>query len=116
MYPINELKISKAENSHQEAVLAISDGVYLGLDYLPSLYLKWIRLEKEDPYQRRSLVLLDGCDKVVGYASYLIQDGGRLALQQGLRIDPALTGKGVGRRLMELCHQYLVDNFGHNVI
>ena len=42
-----------------------------------------------------------------GYLSYLMQDSGRLALQQALRIDPSLRGKGLGRVFVQLCRDKL---------
>lgn len=47
--------------------------------------------------------------QVLGYLSYQLQGGGRLALQQALRIRRDLVGKGVGRRFVHLCRERLAE-------
>jgi hypothetical protein len=46
-------------------------------------------------------------DKVAGFQSYLLQDKGRKALAQALRIDGALKGQGMGKKFMEMCREKL---------
>ncbi len=53
------------------------------------------------------MVLLDQ-DRVIGYQSFMLQDGGRRILTQALRINPGLKGKGVGRKFMQLCREFIL--------
>ena len=80
----------------------------IGHDYFEHVYFAWLRDEEEDCTKRQSVVLLDECDKVIGYQSFLYMDQGRKVLEQALRIDPKLKGKGVGRRFMELTQEFLL--------
>ena len=48
-------------------------------------------------------MLKDGkSGRIVGFQSFLFQDDQKYALQQALRIDPKLTGQGIGKKFGEL--------------
>ncbi len=61
-----------------------------------------------DDADRRNVVLVAPDGRVVGYQSFLLQDGGRRVLANALRIDPSLKGLGIGRRFMRLCREMLL--------
>jgi len=46
--------------------------------------------------------------KVAGFQSYFIQDEGRKALAQALRIDQKMKGLGLGKHFMNLCRENLL--------
>uniref|UniRef100_A0A8C5M7D9 Histidine N-acetyltransferase C-terminal domain-containing protein n=1 Tax=Leptobrachium leishanense TaxID=445787 RepID=A0A8C5M7D9_9ANUR len=65
-----------------DGVIAISEGVFMGIDYLPFRYHAWLK----DPQRRMFVVAFD---------SFLVVDGGVTAVLQGLRVAPWLRGRGV---------------------
>ena len=109
MVMIEKLKLAPATHDHYRPLLEISRGIYDGLDYFSNVYHVWVDQEKEDPRRRRNVVLLDENEKVIGYQSFMFQDGGRRVVAQALRIDLSLKGLGVGKRFMELCREFLLD-------
>uniref|UniRef100_A0A8C5M7W3 N-acetyltransferase domain-containing protein n=1 Tax=Leptobrachium leishanense TaxID=445787 RepID=A0A8C5M7W3_9ANUR len=70
-------------------VLAISEGIYAGIDYLPFRYHAWLK----DPQRRMFVAKLE--EKVVAFDSFLVVDGGVAAVLQGLRVAPWMRGRGV---------------------
>ncbi|ELW56464.1 hypothetical protein TREES_T100020803 [Tupaia chinensis] len=82
-----------------EEVLAISGGIYGGLDYLPSRYHSWLR----DP--NRTVVLAKRNGGVIALESVNVIDAGETALVEGLRVAPWERGKGVARLLQRFCSQ-----------
>nr|XP_058141879.1 probable N-acetyltransferase 16 isoform X1 [Dasypus novemcinctus] len=82
-----------------EEVLAISGGIYGGLDYLPSRYRSWLR----DPYRTVVLAKRDG--RVIALESVHVVDAGETALVEGLRVAPWERGKGVAGLLQRFCSQ-----------
>ena len=107
LYDLDQLHLAKATRDHYQPILDISEGVYDGLDYFTGVYYKWITQEEVDPMKRRNIVLLDADDRVIGFQSYMFQDGGKRVLVQALRIDPSLKGMGVGKKFMELCREFI---------
>ncbi|XP_075421037.1 putative N-acetyltransferase 16 [Tenrec ecaudatus] len=82
-----------------EEVLAISGGIYGGLDYLPSRYHSWLR----DP--NRKVVLAKRNGGVIALQSVHVIDAGETALVEGLRVAPWERGKGVAGLLQRFCSQ-----------
>ncbi|XP_037670537.1 probable N-acetyltransferase 16 isoform X2 [Choloepus didactylus] len=82
-----------------EEVLAISGGIYGGLDYLPSRYHSWLR----DP--DRTVVLAKRNGGVIALESVHVIDAGETALVEGLRVAPWERGKGVAGLLQRFCAQ-----------
>nr|XP_054416299.1 probable N-acetyltransferase 16 isoform X2 [Pongo abelii] len=82
-----------------EEVLAISGGIYGGLDYLPSRYHSWLR----DP--DRTVVLAKRNGGVIALESVNVIDAGETALVEGLRVAPWERGKGVAGLLQRFCSQ-----------
>nr|XP_012614719.1 probable N-acetyltransferase 16 isoform X2 [Microcebus murinus] len=82
-----------------EEVLAISGGIYGGLDYLPSRYHSWL----QDP--DRTVVLAKRNGGVIALESVNVIDAGETALVEGLRVAPWERGKGVAGLLQRFCSQ-----------
>uniref|UniRef100_A0A8C5MES9 N-acetyltransferase domain-containing protein n=1 Tax=Leptobrachium leishanense TaxID=445787 RepID=A0A8C5MES9_9ANUR len=84
-----EMQILQATAGDYEGVIAISEGVFMGIDYLPFRYHAWLK----DPQRRMFVAKLE--EKVVAFDSFLVVDGGVTAVLQGLRVAPWLRGRGV---------------------
>uniref|UniRef100_A0A8C5PBD7 N-acetyltransferase domain-containing protein n=1 Tax=Leptobrachium leishanense TaxID=445787 RepID=A0A8C5PBD7_9ANUR len=82
-------RILQATAGDYEGVIAISEGVFMGIDYLPFRYHAWLK----DPQRRMFVAKLE--EKVVAFDSFLVVDGGVTAVLQGLRVAPWLRGRGV---------------------
>ncbi|XP_059573883.1 probable N-acetyltransferase 16 [Alligator mississippiensis] len=95
--PEAPLQFSLAAESDFEEVVAMSEGIYGGLDYLPSRYHAWLR----EP--QRTVVLAKRAGAVIGLQSVVIIDGGETALVEGLRVAPWERGKGVAGELQRFC-------------
>ncbi|XP_063157901.1 probable N-acetyltransferase 16 [Candoia aspera] len=91
------LEFAVATERDFEAMLAISKGIYGGLDYLPSRYHAWIH----EP--NRTVVLAKKNGVVIGLQSVYIIDAGETALVEGLRVAPWERGKGVAGVLQRFC-------------
>ncbi|XP_030043802.1 LOW QUALITY PROTEIN: putative N-acetyltransferase 16 [Microcaecilia unicolor] len=92
-----ELEFMVASEKEFEEIMAMSEGIYGGMDYLPSRYHSWIK----EPDRTVVLVKKDG--EVIGLQSVCIVDGGETALMEGLRVAPWERGKGVARVLQQFC-------------
>ncbi|KAM9312810.1 putative N-acetyltransferase 16 [Gastrophryne carolinensis] len=84
-----DLEFALATEEDFEDVLAISHGIYAGLDYLPSRYHSWVN-EKD-----RMVVLAKKEGDVIGLLSAFLVDGGETALMEGLRVAPWERGRGI---------------------
>ncbi|KAG8147971.1 hypothetical protein E2320_022797 [Naja naja] len=93
----SQLEFAIATERDFEEILAISKGIYGGLDYLPSRYHAWIH----EP--NRTVVLAKKNGIVIGLQSVYIIDAGETALVEGLRVAPWERGKGVAGDLQRFC-------------
>ncbi|KAG8509799.1 LOW QUALITY PROTEIN: putative N-acetyltransferase 16 [Galemys pyrenaicus] len=82
-----------------EEVLAISGGIYSGLDYLHSRYHSWL----QDPDTTVVLAKLNSV--VVALESVHVIDAGETVLVEGLRVAPWERSKGVAGLLQRFCSQ-----------
>ncbi|XP_074839141.1 putative N-acetyltransferase 16 [Carettochelys insculpta] len=94
-----QLQFVLATEEDFEEVLAISEGVYEGEDYLPSRYHTWLR----EPH--RTVVLAKKKGAVIGLLSVCVVDAGETVLAEGMRVAPWERGKGVARALILFCTQ-----------
>jgi GNAT superfamily N-acetyltransferase len=76
----------------REPLLAIAAQVWEGHDYLPHVFDAWVA----DPRGYFAGIFLG--ERLAGCGRYLALDE-RRAWLEGLRIDPALQGRGLGRRM-----------------
>ncbi|XP_053119380.1 probable N-acetyltransferase 16 isoform X2 [Hemicordylus capensis] len=97
------LEFTVATEKEFEEVLAMSKGIYGGLDYLPSRYHSWIR----EP--NRTVVLAKKNGAVIGLQSVFVIDAGETALVEGLRVAPWERGKGVAGLLQRFCAQMVKE-------
>ncbi|KAL7982895.1 hypothetical protein Chor_013501 [Crotalus horridus] len=93
----SQLEFTIATERDFEEILAISKGIYGGLDYLPSRYHAWVH----EP--NRTVVLAKKNGVVIGLQSVYIIDAGETALVEGLRVAPWERGKGVAGVLQRFC-------------
>ncbi|XP_063786229.1 histidine N-acetyltransferase-like [Pseudophryne corroboree] len=93
----SEINVLPATAEDYEEVMSISGGIYKGTDYLPYRYHAWLK----DPRRRMYLAKCD--DKVVGFESFLLVDGGVTAVVEGLRVAPWMRGQGVAGIIQNFC-------------
>ncbi|XP_048884681.1 N-acetyltransferase 16, like isoform X6 [Brienomyrus brachyistius] len=82
-------------------VMAISDGIYEGNDYLPHRYHSWMT----EPHRLVILAKRDG--KLVALESGLIVDGGSTVVVEGLRVCPSERGRGLAGVIIRFADQYI---------
>ncbi|XP_060138300.1 probable N-acetyltransferase 16 [Zootoca vivipara] len=99
----SQLEFVVATEKEFEEILAMSKGIYGGLDYLPSRYHAWIR----EP--NRTVVLAKKNGAVIGLQSIYIIDSGETALVEGLRVAPWERGKGVAGVLQRFCSEMVKE-------
>lgn len=102
------LTFRRAVPEDKPAVLAICAQIWEGDDYIPEVWDAWIA----DPYGQFSVVELDG--KVVGLGKLTRLTPSEWWLE-GLRVDPAYQGQGIGRFLHEQ-GVALADRLGKGVL
>ncbi|KAM8973807.1 histidine N-acetyltransferase-like isoform 2-T2 [Pelodytes ibericus] len=96
-----DMNVLPATADDYEGVMAISEGIYMGVDYLPLRYPAWLK----DPQRRMFVAKSDG--RVVGFDSFLLVDGGITAVVQGLRVAPWMRGCGVAGVIQKFCFDTL---------
>ncbi|XP_063302457.1 histidine N-acetyltransferase-like [Pelobates fuscus] len=96
-----DIRIGPAADGDYEGVMAISEGIYMGVDYLPYRYHAWLK----DPQRRMFVAKSEG--KVVGFDSFLLVDDGITAVVQGLRVADWMRGCGVAGILQRFCFKTL---------
>ncbi|XP_072833452.1 putative N-acetyltransferase 16 isoform X2 [Pogona vitticeps] len=99
------LEFTVATEKEFEEILAMSTGIYGGLDYLPSRYHSWIH----EP--NRTVVLAKKSGAVIGLQSVYIIDAGKTALVEGLRVAPWERGKGVAGVLQRFCTEMVKEKY-----
>lgn len=87
-----KLKIRKARASDREPLLAMSEGIWGGTDYLPLVLDRWLA----DPKGVLLTATLDG--KPVGLSKVSLLAPGEVWLE-GLRLHPDLHGKGLVKQI-----------------
>ncbi|CAH1257241.1 NAT16 [Branchiostoma lanceolatum] len=98
-----EFRLATHEDFHE--VVRMSEGVYGGLDYLPSHYHAFI----DDPHRLVVLAELD-C-QIVGLSSAFIVDGGEVYIEKALRVAESCRGLGISRRLTDYVDQAVRSHF-----
>lgn len=85
-----ELMVRPALRADREAVLAISRQIWEGHDYVQHFFDRWIRAG--------GLVVGETRGRVIGFGKITDLAPGELWLE-GLRVDPRVGGRGLGREL-----------------
>ncbi|XP_064409572.1 histidine N-acetyltransferase-like [Latimeria chalumnae] len=100
-----EVEFCLAREQDFEEVMAMSSGIYGGLDYLPDRYHSWI-LEPN-----RFVLLGKRGGKVVALQSAFIIDDGKTAVLEGLRVAPWERGKGIAKAIHRSCRDFLKTHY-----
>uniref|UniRef100_A0A3B1K3Y4 N-acetyltransferase 16, like n=1 Tax=Astyanax mexicanus TaxID=7994 RepID=A0A3B1K3Y4_ASTMX len=95
------LKFWLARPQDYDEVMAISQDVHLGHDYLPHRYHTWMT-EKD-----RVTVLARRDAKLIALESGLVVDGGRTVVVEGLRVCPSERGHGVAGVIQRITDGYI---------
>ena len=104
-----EVVMEEAGPGDYQAVLAVSEGVYGGLDYLPAQYKAWLQEAQARPQQRYNFMLVvrhnSGDREMVGFFSLLFSWDGSTFLSSAQRVAPAWQGRGLGRKITDFVQQ-----------
>jgi len=103
-----DLEFRSATLDDWPGVLDISQGVYGGMDYLPSVYSSWVEEAGEERPTRFNFVV---CLKkrIVGYVSLLFTRDGRKFLMSAERVARELQGRGIGARIVQFVAKFVRD-------
>ncbi|XP_076828963.1 histidine N-acetyltransferase [Brachyhypopomus gauderio] len=99
VHPHNELQFTVATEEDFDDIMAMSQDIYGGLDYLPSRFQAWLQ------ETNRTVILARKQDKVIALESVCVIDDGETMLVEGLRVAPQERGKGVAGVLLRFCSQ-----------
>ncbi|KAL7880217.1 hypothetical protein SRHO_G00024710 [Serrasalmus rhombeus] len=84
-----------------DEVMAISKGIYGGIDYLPHHYHSWMT----EPNRVTIIARRDG--KLVALESGLVVDGGTTEVVTGLRVCPSERGRGLAGVIQRVTDRYI---------
>ncbi|CAL8241757.1 unnamed protein product [Merluccius merluccius] len=93
------LQFTVATEEDFDEIMAMSQHIYGGLDYLPTRYTAWMQ------ETNRTVVLARKQGKVIALESVCVIDDGETMLVEGLRVAPQERGKGVAGELLRFCSQ-----------
>ncbi|XP_028818564.1 histidine N-acetyltransferase [Denticeps clupeoides] len=97
--PQTGLQFTVATEEDFDDIMAMSQDIYGGLDYLPTRYQAWLQ------DTNRIVILARKQGKVIALESTCIIDDGETMLVEGLRVAPQERGKGVAGVLLRFCSQ-----------
>ncbi|XP_024229109.1 histidine N-acetyltransferase [Oncorhynchus tshawytscha] len=97
--PQTGLQFTVATEEDFEEIMAMSQDIYGGLDYLPTRYTAWLS------ESNRTVILARKQGKVIALESVCVIDDGDTMLVEGLRVAPQERGKGVAGVLLRFCSQ-----------
>ncbi|KAF7706385.1 histidine N-acetyltransferase [Silurus meridionalis] len=103
--PHTGLQFTVATEEDFDDIMAISQGIYGGLDYLPTRYQAWLQ------ETNRIVILARKQGKVIALESVCVIDNGETMLVEGLRVAPQERGKGVARVLLRFCSQLVKSKY-----
>ena len=101
----------------------------IGTKTLYQFYEKPLPLFDQKSFDRKSFVRKITCSKlfklspnnlvlkekqtgtILGYQSFLIQNQGSVVLQQAIRVDPKIRGKGIGTKFNQMGEQYVKERY-----
>ena len=93
-----DLEFVSAGPEDWPGVLAISQGVYAGLDYLPAVYSQWVEeAAATNPRPDRFSFVVRQAGSIVGYFSILFTWDRRRFMLSAERVAEKLQGPWVGR-------------------
>ncbi|KPP78293.1 histidine N-acetyltransferase-like [Scleropages formosus] len=99
------LQFTMATEEDFDDIMAMSQDIYGGLDYLPTRYSTWL----QEPH--RMVILARKQGKVIALESVCVIDDGETVLVEGLRVAPQERGKGVAGVLLRFCSQVVKTRY-----
>ncbi|XP_035266127.1 histidine N-acetyltransferase [Anguilla rostrata] len=99
------LQFSVATEEDFDEIMAMSQDIYGGLDYLPTRYQAWLQ------ETNRTVILARKQGKVIALESVCVIDDGETVLVEGLRVAPQERGKGVAGVLLRFCSQLVKSKY-----
>ncbi|XP_061665207.1 histidine N-acetyltransferase isoform X1 [Syngnathoides biaculeatus] len=99
------LQFTVATEEDFDDIMAISQDIYGGLDYLPTRYSSWLQ------ETNRTVVLARKQGKVIALESVCVIDEGETVLVEGLRVAPQERGKGVAGVLLRFCCELVKSKY-----
>ncbi|XP_029931743.1 histidine N-acetyltransferase [Myripristis murdjan] len=99
------LQFTVATEEDFDDIMAMSQDIYGGLDYLPTRYTTWLQ------ETNRTVILARKQGKVIALESVCVIDDGETMLVEGLRVAPQERGKGVAGVLLRFCSQLVKSKF-----
>lgn len=105
VHPQTGLQFTVATEEDFDDIMAMSQDIYGGLDYLPTRYQSWLQ------ETNRTVILARKQGKVIALESVCVIDDGETMLVEGLRVAPQERGKGVAGVLLRYCSQLVKSKF-----
>ncbi|MEQ2171161.1 hypothetical protein GOODEAATRI_007881, partial [Goodea atripinnis] len=99
------LQFAVATEEDFDEIMAMSQDIYGGLDYLPTRYTSWLQ------DSNRMVILARKEGKVIALESACVIDDGGTMLVEGLRVAPQERGKGVAGVLLRFCSELVKSKF-----
>ncbi|XP_017543028.1 histidine N-acetyltransferase [Pygocentrus nattereri] len=105
VHPQTGLQFTVATEEDFDDIMAMSQDIYGGLDYLPTRYQTWLQ------ETNRTVILARKQGKVIALESVCVIDDGETMLVEGLRVAPQERGKGVAGVLLRYCSQLVKSKY-----
>ncbi|XP_062239982.1 histidine N-acetyltransferase isoform X2 [Platichthys flesus] len=99
------LQFTVATEEDFDEIMAMSQDIYGGLDYLPTRYTSWLQ------ETNRTVILARKQGKVIALESVCVIDDGETMLVEGLRVAPQERGKGVAGVLLRFCSEMVKSKY-----
>ncbi|XP_061815965.1 histidine N-acetyltransferase isoform X1 [Nerophis lumbriciformis] len=99
------LQFTVATEEDFDDIMAMSQDIYGGLDYLPTRYTSWLQ------ESNRTVILARKQGKVIALESVCVIDNGQTMLVEGLRVAPQERGKGVAGVLLRFCSELVKSKY-----
>ncbi|XP_061566030.1 histidine N-acetyltransferase isoform X2 [Cololabis saira] len=99
------LQFAVATEDDYDDIMAMSQDIYGGLDYIPTRYTSWLQ------EANRTVILARKQGKVIALESVCVIDGGDTMLVEGLRVAPQERGKGVAGVLLRFCSELVKSKY-----
>ncbi|XP_053714819.1 histidine N-acetyltransferase isoform X1 [Synchiropus splendidus] len=99
------LQFTVATEEDFDDIMAMSQDIYGGLDYLPTRYTSWLQ------ETNRTVILARKQEKVIALESVCVIDDGETMLVEGLRVAPQERGKGVAGVLLRFCNELVKSKY-----
>lgn len=96
-----ELTFRLARPNDFDEILKLSEGIFQGHDYLPSIYHTWMKMDKV------SVMLAYSGDKLVGLVASSVVDDERTSIRRAGRTLPEFRGQGVFTKLSQAMNEFL---------